>query len=77
MKTEEFNFKEKDLISLEYVVHPSNKIINAHKVEIINIQKTYMRPTNEPYYNFTTISKNGKVQYWDSLNTIKIKKETK
>lgn len=75
MKIEDFNFKEGDLISLEYEVHPSYKIIKAHKVEIINIQKTYMRPDNIPYYNFTTTSNKGKKQYWDTLNITQIKKE--
>lgn len=75
MKTENFTFKENDVVSLEYEVHPSNKIIKANKVKIINIQQTYMRPDNKPYYNFTTLSNKGKVQYWDTLNIISIKKE--
>ncbi|MBO7043151.1 hypothetical protein J6W34_01070 [bacterium] len=75
MKTEDFTFKENDVVSLEYEVHPSNKIIKAKKVKIINIQQTYMRPNNIPYFNFTTQSKLGKIQYWDTLNIISIKKE--
>lgn len=75
MKYENFNFIEGDIISLEYEIHPSYKIIKAHKVKIINIQLTYMRPNNIPYYNFTTISDKGKVQYWDSMNIVTIKKE--
>ena len=75
MNINNINFKLDDIITLIYEVHPSNKIIKANNVKIINIQPTMMRNSNEPYHLFTTQSKTGKNQYWDSLNLIEIKKE--